>query len=72
MKDIYSHAMVKAYCKDSPWYYFLPKLKITIFQILTKLGISGEMQIVLFVVNIAYYAKQIICTYKLCLFKAYI
>ena len=45
MKGIYMHAMVVGHCKDGPWYYFLLKLKITIFQIFTKLGISMRLKL---------------------------
>ena len=48
------------------------KLKIIIFQLLTKIGHLSEVKIVLFVVSIAEYAKQSIWTYRLGLQKAYI
>ena len=47
MKSIYQYAMVEGHWKYSPWHIFLPKLKITIFQILTELarlhGISDSI-----------------------------
>ena len=58
MKSTYLCVMVEGHWIHTPWHYFIPKLKITIFSNIVKIGLLSEVKNVLFVINTAYYAMK--------------